>query len=1429
MVGSGLVGASHSGEDSFPDTAKFESLQRDILGSVHQPIHSTVLTVWLIELEQDSQIALQHSHLSTSSAAGDSSDLDRQLPPNPADQDRPQITRVASSPIFPRTLGKGSQPQLRLYRSMMDGFEGGDTQPLDSQYVVSILEKSALDNSGSQSLEDSILGQFTKNTTFISSEKPAEHGDTGFVDLMKPLEGAAEKEISPESQFRIPPVTPAAGRKRDYRGQAVPTTVTPATVTPGRALLNALGETPDGVSLTQMFHATQHAATPSEEDNLRSDPVFGRPSPNIDFMSDTGQLNSNTNTSPVTPFPALAHPISSSPVSSPTKPVTSDPPRPASEPKNKYTTMKESQERRQARPIPAQSDDESSDDELLRKEAIRLHTQARKKRLEAEIRAVSVPRSSGSEPVFNRKGRLTGNQQPPDSHTRKRSSWKRTTSARLEEPIESPDEEHAGMSSGQDDSDKSAGGEGRPRPITDNSGSALVKGSSPAPSQGAANTQESRGPGRTQPKRLARAASTLTHVPASLSQTQQTQENIDGSQPSGIPDSQPPASEDNMDDHPPNMTTPRGHDSIRNTQTASRSQVPDSTEGLAKNLKEHPSVYDTSSIQPVPLDSQSLLNGSKSQNVPSSPPRLQNQETLGPERTPTGKGEVKSRSLHAGEHAATPLQDSHRENAIPETDQIDGPSSEALETRQKSTNPTITAPTEHLTKITENTAVSPKSSPTKFGLIDGLEQQTRDTTPSSFVSPIRRIGDIANDASQDRSLPIDVFDLQVPRAEEDEAFFNAISSPQRPERPRKRLKTYRRSHPFSEPSKETNRLPRPQPNSRHPTHPSSEIPDSENLADDEMADGNGDLTMRPPATKKANESLPENNDQQILLPPNGGVLSKRRDTPEPPPTKRARITSPTRDSPDRDVYEYESSPPREPEPRTNRRSTKSDAQVLPRVSETQFAAALNQPEAEVVFPNRVFAVFKDMKNHYYPATCIGEATTADADFKIRFDDGSVDDLPASRVKSLQLKDGDSLKVDQDGFRVNTYIVAGFKDRVSFDTNSEDQAHDPQLTDVYGHQTVLVKVRPSKRTAKKDQASTDAVSAVSLARVYLPQQLFNGIESTSFTSFVPSVDPATTSRGESPSASSTVSLTPRSRRRVKLASLGEGPRNSRLSTSNIRASTVSKSTDIFANMTFTLSIRDDAKAERSKSTKLIRQNGGQLLEDGFHRLFPDLNHPVNDEYNADQLQLTPSASNHGFTALICSKHCCTIKYFQALALSIPCLHYYWLRDSVAAGKALPWSRYLLPAGESDVLDGAVRSRILPGPYEPVGTQLKDVLRDRPRLLQGCNVVFLDQSAGAPKTANVAQDRRKAYLFLTYALGANKVRLVKDLDRAREVLEGSGNWNWVFVAEDASEARAKLFPERAVSGKKRKRLDGEAIKVVDETFVKQSLILGELLDA
>jgi hypothetical protein len=298
-----------------------------------------------------------------------------------------------------------------------------------------------------------------------------------------------------------------------------------------------------------------------------------------------------------------------------------------------------------------------------------------------------------------------------------------------------------------------------------------------------------------------------------------------------------------------------------------------------------------------------------------------------------------------------------------------------------------------------------------------------------------------------------------------------------------------------------------------------------------------------------------------------------------------------------------------------------------------------------------------------------------------------------------------------------------------------------------------------------------------------------------------------------------------------------------------------SSNLFSNMAFVLtSTAEDM--DKEAITKVIKANGGRVLEVGFHELFEQESVRKSlsnqgrskSEPASGDLVLKEEAKQLGFVALITDSHSRSTKYLQALALNVPCLHLRWIEDSLRASCALHFGKYLLPAGVSTYLDphGVLRSRTMKT-YDPTdeNVSFEQTVRQRDLLLQNQTVLLV--------TGKAKKDieRRQPFVFLTHALGSANVGRCADLPAAAEMLQ-NGHWDWVYVdngQQGVAEAAATLFGTKvpakgAKAGKKSKkrkrdseekesltskgRLDDRDIRVTCAEFVIQSLILGALVE-
>merc|ERR1711939_561854 len=246
--------------------------------------------------------------------------------------------------------------------------------------------------------------------------------------------------------------------------------------------------------------------------------------------------------------------------------------------------------------------------------------------------------------------------------------------------------------------------------------------------------------------------------------------------------------------------------------------------------------------------------------------------------------------------------------------------------------------------------------------------------------------------------------------------------------------------------------------------------------------------------------------------------------------------------------------------------------------------------------------------------------------------------------------------------------------------------------------------------------------------------------------------------------------------------------------------------------------------KDKLARHIRKEGGLVLRDSF----PDL-------LETDSIELKPQFADLSFTALLTDCHSRKPKYMQALALAVPCLNGRWVEACIQADELVDWSTYLLPAGASAELDGAIRSRTLPLTHTN-SARVADMITSRPTILNGSSAVV---------ALGKDNETRKAYLFFIRALGAGDVVSVPDLASAKAAVENQGTdandaVSYVFVDDgDVDSAKALFSQPTSVSTQKgrnktkmlksQQTLTGEdkaQVKVMCKEDILQSLILGKL---
>ena len=477
------------------------------------------------------------------------------------------------------------------------------------------------------------------------------------------------------------------------------------------------------------------------------------------------------------------------------------------------------------------------------------------------------------------------------------------------------------------------------------------------------------------------------------------------------------------------------------------------------------------------------------------------------------------------------------------------------------------------------------------------------------------------------------------------------------------------------------------------------------------------------------------------------------------------------------------------------------------------------------FPNRVFAIFKGSPSAYYPATCIRRSPNSSTALVVRFDDGTEDAVESHLVKRLELREGDQVKADIPGKKHITFIVQG----LLRETNAPERAIcEGHGKDAFGNTTATLIPKQGRASLPATTTSSDRIN-IDIESVYITPTMWPKLKDRAYN---PTLSVGA-SRVQTPSERLRTPSTPSSRtRRSVIAQEFFEDDQAAMSSSE-------HTSGVFSNMVFCVSYSSDKEDEKTSVVEDIRAHGGRILAEGFHQLFE---HPktvsitpsTSVEPGTSGLELSAFAQQLGLAAVIADCHTRRTKYIQALALNLPCLHGRWIIDSSHSGALLPLTRYLLPAGECAFLGGAIRSRVIEGPFgrletQPSSVTLSQLVEHRSKPFAGKKIMLIIGSGKLGAT-------RSAHTFLTYVAGAEKVKRAKDIPAAKVLLQDDGDWDYIFVEDTrVKETESKLFGEiesrqDVEKGSKRRRTGTRAVRdlhrprVLGDKMAVQAFILG-----
>lgn len=366
-------------------------------------------------------------------------------------------------------------------------------------------------------------------------------------------------------------------------------------------------------------------------------------------------------------------------------------------------------------------------------------------------------------------------------------------------------------------------------------------------------------------------------------------------------------------------------------------------------------------------------------------------------------------------------------------------------------------------------------------------------------------------------------------------------------------------------------------------------------------------------------------------------------------------------------------------------------------------------DATITVPERVFALFRDGKTSYHPATVL-EGDPYTGTVRVVFDDGTEDLLERVYVRALDLRRGDAVKVDIAGMKKATWEVQGFGGAGT-------------LPDCRGHTAVSLKPR------KPGGGGAEPV-LVPVSSIYLVKGMWKDFHARVYRELP-------LAAAVSPAAEQTLCSAPNTP--------ANAPRHTPIAGSFSTSVARPLGGGVFAGMVFALSFGDKESVRDAIAAKIL-QNGGRIVDVGFEELFHDrpaaaaasLSSSFGSDTTAPGTTTTatttaahfaprPETDRVGFVAVIANTHSRRAKFLQALALGLPCLAPRWIEDCVRRARVVAWEHYLLAAGESSHL-GAVRSRTLAG-YDARAARLHAVVARRPKLLHGRGVVVVVAAAAA----------------------------------------------------------------------------------------------------
>ena len=527
----------------------------------------------------------------------------------------------------------------------------------------------------------------------------------------------------------------------------------------------------------------------------------------------------------------------------------------------------------------------------------------------------------------------------------------------------------------------------------------------------------------------------------------------------------------------------------------------------------------------------------------------------------------------------------------------------------------------------------------------------------------------------------------------------------------------------------------------------------------------------------------------------------------------------------------------------NKSSSRAGKGELPGGIQTPCSVLSNSSTtlATTITPNRVFAEFRGLPAGFFAATCLdcwkGEA---ELKYSIRFDDGTIDQLGQALINRLELRIGDQVKVDRRQYKSNTFIVTGFGPRLD-DTLFENEAF--PMTDIYGHTTVHVKIEPN---GKKKSTETQELE-VPITEVYFTRGMRAAFRDRNYShSSVHPKPPATPTDSRLPS--STVSPHSRTRSTNKINLGGQILSEKNINKAIAPNQPTLRIDGLFKHIVF---IFTNSPSIKQHTSDAVEREGGIILKgtkDIEHLFDTPKAHVASDVQSSNtSSEAAASAPDYDRPGGISIKHeyketrlavlvadtvSRTTKYYQALALGIPCVSSRWVVDCLQSRKLKSWRQYLLAAGESEIL-GTTVSQQLNFTHDEIDScyiPLSRLIARREQWLRNASILLVGNRG------DDCDKRLGAYTFFASILGATNITVVEDSKEAERYLaKGQCQFDWICIdnekdksSSSTSRGDRKVRKLSEMSLTNLARASMETVRVIDTRHITQSLILGSLVD-